>query len=156
MSFIISIFAPKRICSQLLLSYNSRKLSPPFTYALEVPYRFCIPLERFVRRDSAGTNLLKTLNVFSFFCDDGKCFVLFFCCHFLLFVYDLTVSQARLRYHSTQNLMRKTVALSDGRRVGNSCRNPFLCDDGVLFCSAVVTFYILYIFSPFLKHGLYI
>ena len=48
-----------------------------------------------------------------FFGDDGKCFVSFFCRHFLQFDYDLTVSRALLRHHSMQNSIRNTVMLSD-------------------------------------------
>ena len=72
-----------------------------------------------------------------FFCDKGKWFILFCRRHFLQFVYDLTVSLACLRHHSTQNSMRKTVMPLDWRRVGDSCRNPFFCDKGkwfILFC----------------------
>ena len=68
-----------------------------------------------------------------FFCDDGKCFCCFCRCHFLQFVYDLTVSLAQRRYHLTQNLMRKTVVLSDGWRARNLCRDRVFCDDGEYF-----------------------
>ena len=46
----------------------------------------------------------------------------------LHFVYDLTVSQACLRHQSTWNLMGQTVMPLDGRRIENSCRDPFFCD----------------------------
>jgi hypothetical protein len=64
-----------------------------------------------------------------------KVIVLFlFCrCHFLHFVYDLTVSLAWLRHHSTLNSMRKSVMLSDWRSSRNSSRNPFFCDNGKCF-----------------------
>ena len=58
-----------------------------------------------------------------------------FCCrHFLQFDFDLTVSRACLRHHSTRISIRNTVVLLDWRRIGNSCRNPFFCDDGKCFC----------------------
>ena len=66
---------------------------------------------------------------------DGKCSVSFCRRHFLQFDFDLTVSQAWLRHHSTRNSNRNTVVLSDRRRIGNSCRNPFFCDDGKCFFS---------------------
>ena len=65
------------------------------------------------------------------FSDDGKCFCCFYCGHFLLFVYDLTVSQAWLtvRHQSTRISIRNMVVLSDWRRVAGSCRNPFFSFD---------------------------
>jgi hypothetical protein len=70
-----------------------------------------------------------------FFGEDGTCFVSFYCRHFLQFDYDLTNSRAWLRHQSMQNLIRNTVMLSDWHRVGNSCRNPFFCNDGKCFVS---------------------
>ena len=73
----------------------------------------------------------------------------------LQFVYDLTVSQAWHRHHSTRILIRVTVIPLDWRRVGDSCRNPFFWDNGkcIVFFVAV-TFYISYMISPFLEHVL--
>ena len=89
------------------------------------------------------------------FWDDGKCSVLFCCRHFLHFVYDLTVSWACLRHHSTRILMRKTVVPLDGRRIENSSRNWFfVAQVSVLFCPVAVTFYNSSMISPFLKLGL--
>jgi hypothetical protein len=105
-----------------------------------------VPLERRRVRNSCRD---------PFFCDRGTCFILFCRRHFLQFVYDLTVSLACLRHQSTRNLMRKTVVLSDGRRVRNLCRNPFFVTMvSVSFCSVIVTFYNLYMTSPFLLHVL--
>ena len=89
-----------------------------------------------------------------FFGEDGKCFVSFCCLLFLQFVYDLTVSRACLRHHSTQNLMRNAVMGLDRRRVWNSCRNRFFGDWGkwFVFFSVVVTFYNSYAFSSILLH----
>jgi hypothetical protein len=89
------------------------------------------------------------------FWDDGKFSVSFCCRHFLHFVYDLTVSRACLRHHSTQIWMRKTVVPLDGRRIENSSRNRFFCGTGMCFFGSVaVTFYISHVISPFLKHVL--
>ena len=55
----------------------------------------------------------------------------------LHFVCDLTVSLAWLRHQSTQNSMRKTMVPLDGRRVGDSCRDPIFWYRGkcfILFC----------------------
>jgi hypothetical protein len=53
------------------------------------------------------------------------------------FFYDLTVSRAWLRHHSTQNSIRNIVVLSDWRRVVGSCRNPFFCRNGKCFVSFI-------------------
>jgi len=42
-------------------TYNSRKLSPPFTYALKVYYRSCFTTGTFSKERIRGTNLTKTL-----------------------------------------------------------------------------------------------
>ena len=43
----------------------------------------------------------------------------------------------------------------EGRRSVGLCRNPFfVMMVSVCFCSVAVTFYISYVISPFLKHGL--
>ena len=51
------------------------------------------------------------------------------------FVYDLTVSLACLRHHSTRTPMRKTVMPLEGRRSGDSCRNWFFGGAGKCFVS---------------------
>ena len=60
--------------------------------------------------------------------------------HFLRFDYDLTVFQAWLRHHSTWNSIRITMIPLDGRRIGNSCRNLFFCDQVSVLSQSLFTF----------------
>ena len=90
-----------------------------------------------------------------FFWDNGKCLFFSVAVTILQFVSDVTVSRACHRHQSTRNWMRKTVMLSDGRRIENSCRDPFFWDNGkCLFFSVAVTIYNSSMISPFLKHCL--